>query len=161
MHSLSADTDWKREAELGVLQHGQWREAMDTDLNRIEVHSLEQEEELVHLREKLTQQISHEGRLKSNLSQLLLEYEQLEMAMSNSKKAHTAELDMCREAATAQLREMERAHRSVQEQRDRLTVKLSQVQVEKQELMIASADIGRHDKLDTCVHDCALYDMYR
>ena len=140
--SLSSDTDWKREAELGVLNHRQWAEAMDTDLKRIEAHSLEQEEELVRLRDQLTQQKSHEEILRSDLSQLSLKHHQLEVAMSDNKKTHTAELAMYREAATAQLGEMERARKSVQEQRDQLAAKLSCVQKQKDELMTSSADIG-------------------
>ena len=155
--SHMAEKNWEREAELGVLEPREWGEVMSKDLKAIKTHSLAQEKELKCLRDLLAQQKSHEEKLQSDLSCLSLQYEQLQQTVTDSKRSHTKELALYREAASGQLGEMEAACQRTEQQRERLAQQLSQVQREKEELIASSADIGESNQRYSCHSSMCMY----
>ena len=140
--SLLAETDWRYQAELGVLEPGRWEEIMASDLDAIRTQSHTQEKEWEQLKEELAQQKSLEPQLYFKVSQLSLQCELLQQIISESKKSHTGELVSCHEAAAAQLREVEAARKMTQEHCHKLEEQLTCSQREKDDLRVSLAKIG-------------------
>ena len=134
--SQLSDTDWAREAETGSLDPGKWAEGVESDLETIRTNFQTKDKELAD-------QKSREEELESKLSQMLLEVNELRERAAERERNHVKELASCREAGSAQLREAERAWRSVQEHRDRLENQLAFVKLERDKLLASSADIGQ------------------
>ena len=141
--SQLSDTDWAREAETGSLDPEKWAEGVESDLETIRTNFQTKDKELAGLRDSLADQRSREEELESKLSQMLLEVNELRERAAERERNHVKELASCREAGSAQLREAERAWRSVQEHRDRLENQLAFVKLERDKLLASSADIGQ------------------
>ena len=141
--SRLSKTDWEREAESGTLDPGKWGEEVETDIEAIERVSRAKEEELASLRESLAEQSSQGKMLNSQLSHLSLQLNSLQERSAESERSHVRQLSSCREAGSAQLREMEAAWIGVQGQRNRLEEQLARVQNERDKLKISSTEIGQ------------------
>ena len=137
-----AETDWKREAETGILEPKKWEASMASDLTRIKSYFLAQQRELKSFKDEVAQQKSLYDHLQSKTTQLSLQCELLEETVAECKRDHERELALFKESATARRSEMKAAQETIQEHSNRLEEELSSVHQEKAELMASLADIG-------------------
>lgn len=142
LSSLMAETDWKREAETGILDPKKWGTSMAADLTRLKSYSLAQQRELESSKDEVARQKYLYEHLQSRTTQLSLQCELLQGTVAECKRNHERELALCQESAAAQRSEMKVAQEMMKEHSNRLEDELSSVQKEKAELRTSLADIG-------------------
>lgn len=150
-----AETDWKREAETGILEPKKWGTSMAADLTRIKSYLLAQQRELESCKDEVAQQKSLYEHLQSKTTQLSLQCELLEGTVTECKRDHERELVLFKESAAALRSEMKAAQEMIQERSNRLEEELSSVQQEKAELRASLAGIG-----ESYVGDADIFSLF-